>query len=67
MIAVTEQGVAVSNGCGFWRVSDPLELWRLMWGAVAFAMALQGNGGACPGCGCEASPCEYCLHECWLD
>lgn len=58
--------IVVDDDCGCFDVNDPYELWRLMWGAVTFAMALERNGGSCPGCGCRVNPCLYCLHECWI-
>lgn len=58
--------IAVTDGNGCWYVDDWRELWRLTWGALAFALRLEANGGACPGCGCRVAVCAYCLHECYL-
>lgn len=58
--------VTASDGNGTWEIEELSELWRVMWGSMAFAMATEANGGRCQGCGCGHLPCPYCLHECWL-
>lgn len=58
--------ITVTDGNGSWEVDDPFELWRLLWGALAFAISTEAAFGKCPGCGCEVMPCIYCLHECHL-
>lgn len=56
--------VYVDCGAGGYTVYRWVDLWRVVWGVVAWAIAYGAAGGRCPGCGCETQECAYCAHEC---
>jgi hypothetical protein len=55
--------IKVSNDVGSFTIHDWMELWTEMFRALSCGIYIRLNG-ACR-CGCDATDCNYCIHECF--